>query len=142
MTATLAVIKYVRARMKALKYTEWAGGFNFENIPRTQLDKTFHVLLGEPRSEGTMHQGQMVRVPFSVRVFVSEARNVQGQYDAAITKGDIVRSDLISAMNRQGNDDVKNVSFNSMRLEPIGNSNDMAPALKIDFEALVIFSKL
>lgn len=134
------VLTYARARLSALGYTEWEDAFNFENLPKGRIDRAFHVQLGAPTGGNVGQDNQEIEVPFTVRVFVSPAKNTKSNYSTAVSKTDTIIADLLKSTNRLGQAGLKNISFNTATLEPIADSNDNGVIVELTFTALVVIS--
>lgn len=143
MSGLVAVKQYARDRMKALKFNEWIDGFNFEDVPSTLLDKSYHVEYGNPASKKISVDNQELTCPLTVRLWFSSQRNVKVGIDEAIKKADPVIAEFIAAKNRlTQTNGVKNCLFRDKSVDPLSDSNDNGVIVKIDFQCLVILSLL
>lgn len=130
---------YARARLNALGYKEWRDGFNFENIPRTLLDKSYCVELGVAVGLKDTQDSLDIDAPFTVRIFMKPRRESKGLIDEAIERADEIIFDLMAAVNRvTGTGGLKNIRFDTMTIEPLKDSNDNGVIAKITFAAHVI----
>lgn len=131
---------YARTRMLSLGYTEWTDGFNFANIPATQLNSRFHVELGRSTGIKNNQQCQDIETEFTVRLFKTATSDPKRLIDSAAVIADTVIADLISASNRLTQTEIKTVRFNSMAIEPLDPSNDNGLTIRMIFTALVIIA--
>lgn len=131
---------YARARMQALGYTEWTDGFNFQNIPRTLLDKAFHVALGPISGVSNNQDHQIVNVGFTVRLFASQTRTPKDLIDASVIRADAAILEMIKPTNRLVQASIKNVTFNSLDIEELDDSNDNGIIVRMELIASVFIS--
>jgi len=131
---------YVRARMRELGYTEWTDGFNFENIPRTRLDTTFHIALGASAGVSNNQDHQIINSPFTVRIFGAQTRTPKDLIDAAVVRADAVIAKMINPRKRLVEISIKNVVFNLMEVEQLDESNDNGVIVRVEFTASVFLS--
>ena len=130
---------YFRARLNALAYVEWKDGFNFQNIPSTLLNRSYHIETISGSGVSLNQQDQVINQEVSVRVFFKGYRNPQDAIDSAMSSYQEILVSCLAPSNRltQG---FKNVLFSSMQLEPLADSNDNAVILSLTFTVLVIIS--
>lgn len=140
---SLAGVKpYAVTRMRALGYTEWPG-FDFSEIPKTALNRSFHVEAGDAQAVGDHdQQSQDVEMAFTVRIFRAPSGKPGTLIDEAIAIGDTVISAFLKASNRTTQTQIKNVSFDSMAVKPLNDENDNGVVAEIAFRALVIISTI
>lgn len=137
-TGITAIRPYFRARLNALGFREWKDGFNFENIPSTILDKSFHI---EVPSGARLNAFDMTSNDITqdvvVRVFFKGFRNPADAIDTAMLRYEQILESVLASENRIGVD-IKNVYFSSMQILPLSDSNDNAVILEISFSCLII----
>lgn len=131
---------YARLRMAALGYREHYDGFNFKNIPATQMDRLFHVELGESIGISNNQDSQDIETEFTIRIFRAAGSNPKTLIDNAVVLADTVIADLLKASNRLTQTEIKTVRFNLMAIEPNDLTNDNAIIVRMSFTALVIIS--
>jgi hypothetical protein len=135
------VLTYCRARLATLGRVEHVDNFNFDNIPRPRLDKSFHLELGVAGGDGNNQDNQVSRVPVTIRLPYSPARAVKDIRDAAVVYADTVIASFISPANRlTQTNSIKNVLYNTSALEPLAESNDNGLIVNLNFTMLVITS--
>ncbi len=134
------VFPYARARLKILGFKEWEGGFAFENIPNQRLDSVFHLTLGRAVTQGNNQDNQKIRVPFIVRLFKAPSADTRKLIDQGIQIADDVISDFLAAENRTTQDEIKDIEFDSMSVDPLSSSDDSGVIIELNFRAYVIMS--
>lgn len=132
-----SVKDYARTRLGVLGYTEWSDGFNYKDIPKTKLDSVYHLELGESTGISNNQDHQVIESPVTVRLFKSPSRQPKTLIDQGISVADTVIADFIRASNRTTQSGIKNVTFVSMAIEPLEDSNDNGVTIKIAFKVLV-----
>ena len=135
-----AILAYARARMISLGFIEWEDAFNFDNIPNTLLDTSFHLSLGTLTRKNEHMDNVHIDAPFVVRLFSRSFVDTKQGRDAAISSADIVIDEFIKADNRLNSDDIKTIFFDSMNIGPLTKANDNSLIVQLDFTALVIKS--
>lgn len=130
---------YARTMMANLGVrTEWTDGFNFENIPSTKLDKTFHVELIDAREISNNQDNLVVEQPFFLRVFRSATGNPKTAIDLCLKEAKQIVDEFLKPQNRLTQPAIKNVMLDSVLVEKLNASNDNGLIGKIAFTALVI----
>jgi hypothetical protein len=137
-TGITAIRPYFRARLNALGFREWKDGFNFENIPSTILDKSYHVEIprGSRLNAFDMSSNDITQ-DVVVRVFFKGFRNPSEAIDLALLKYEQILQSVLASENRIGVD-IKNIYFDSCQILPLSDSNDNAVILEITFSCLII----
>ena len=138
----IEVKPHFRTRLKALGFgTELQRSFDLENVPRNQIDKAWHVLIGPVAGLGQNHTDQQMSVDTLVTVFLKGFRDEDNATIEAYEKGELIVADLCSAKSpnsRVAIPCLKNIEFISMVAEPFDDSNDNIVRLLINFEVLLI----
>lgn len=135
-----SVLAYPRARMKALGFVEHDDAENFENIPRTLLDRAFHLEMETFARDGENQDNMEMAVPFTLKFFKGITRDTLAARDAAIVSSDTIIDAFILASNRLTSSGIKTVVFDSGRIEELATDNDNAFMITLEFRALVIKS--
>lgn len=131
-----SVRPYVRSRLEGLGYTEWADGFNYDNIPETILDRSFHVFI-ESISGGSINQADQETVAAIIlRVFFRGYRDASEAIDQSISGLETIVKDVCKASNRTSV--LTNVVFDGADFEPLTVNNDSSVLLTIRLGARVI----
>jgi hypothetical protein len=134
---------WIRTRMRALGYQDEWKGFDFENIPKTALNRTYHIETGDAVGDGEAdQQTQDVEFAFIVRIFRAPNKNPGGLIDDGVSSGQAVIQDLIKVANRTTQSGFKNVSFDYLSSKPLNDENDNGVITEIGFKAMVILSTL
>lgn len=136
-----AALGYARSRLVVLGYTEWDDGFNSENIPRTLLDRSFHLTLGDCSNRKNSHDNLEIDCPVSVELYRAQNRKPKDLIDTGVGIADTVMADILNAANRltYGNG-LMNVTFQTMRVIKSSDSNDNSLRVQIDLIMTVIIS--
>ena len=134
------ILPYVRARMSALNFDEHPDAFNSENIPRTDFDTIYHVEIGDATSVNEAHDNVEINVPVIVRLFKRHFRNTNETRDEVMAIADSVVDEFVRANVRLTDSSIKTISFDSMSIEQLDESNDNASILTLQFQALIIKS--
>lgn len=132
------VLPYFRARLNGLGHKEWADSLNFNNIPETIVDRSYHLDFN-PTVQNTQNQNQLdMAQDMTVRLFVKAYRNTSAGRDRLISLAQEAICDIISPLNGDIGPDVKHVEFNSMNIIPIDGSNDNTMYAEMNFSARLI----
>lgn len=133
-----AVRAYARGRMSECGYSEWADGFNFENVPRTLQNRVYILELGQATTQTQHQDNTTVTVPLRVRVLLAGFRDPKTRIDQAIALTDPIIAEFTDPINRltQGavnNEKILNVTFQARDVEPYGDTNDNLMHLNVSF---------
>lgn len=127
---------FFRDRMKALGFKEHEDGFNFENIPSTTLDNSFHIESGEigggPASQRVHTFTYLINLRFFRRGFRKPGEAID-KSDATIQT---ILSDILSPANRLGSD-IKDIVPGSISREPLSATNDNAIIILIPLSVVL-----
>jgi hypothetical protein len=127
---------YFKDRLTGLGYTEWEDGFNFENIPETILDRSFHVFLGSINGGPINHTHQDTESEVILRVFFRGYRSEVLAIDESIEGVEEIIRDVCKVANRTAT--LLNVVFNSVEFNPLNAENDNSVFVEMSFAARVI----
>lgn len=137
MSGITQVRPYFRSVCTGLGLREWRDGFNFENIPRTLLDRSFHIETNSGSRRGAYsQQSQEIEQDCSVRVFLKGFRNPADAIDRAMALYEEILESALSE-DRLGCD-IKNVFLNTMQILPLDPTNDNSVILEVTFTCLII----
>jgi len=134
------VRSYFRTRMDGLGYNEWTDGFEFEEIPETVLDRTYHITTGALSLNTASHTVNDINYPVELRLYLKGFANPASAIDDSILEGQRIICDVTKVTNANGID-VKDVTFVSMEPTPKGVSNDNIVLLVMSFDARVILDR-
>jgi len=139
---SLNLIKpYFRARMNAIGFSnEWHEAFTTENIPRTRIDKAFHILLGNGSGIRQNQDDQEITIPVGMQLFFLSGRDEEQGRIAAMTEAERIIKEVCAPKNRvtQASDGIKDVRLNSFEAVALDISNDNITLLNIEFEVFYI----
>jgi len=126
------VRSFYRTQLETLGFDEWTDGFNFENIPSTILDKSFHIDV-EPSTGGVINQhAQNVDMPVIIRVFRKGFRDPSNGIDLALLDVETIICAILAPSVRLSSD-IKNVVLEGFSVNPLADSNDNAIMVEINF---------
>lgn len=128
---------YFVDRAKACELIEHKDGFNQDNIPK--IDKAFHVLLGEFVSRRTEARVQEMNCPVTVTFWLKSGKNVSETIDKAVQKGESLVKETLKTDTRLGTL-IKNVVFDSMKVDASTASNDNIVKTTISFTAVIVLA--
>ena len=131
---------YFRTRLDGLGYEEWDDGFDFQNIPESIIDGSYHLTTGEITRINTDHQVTYLSYPVFVRLYFDGFRNPKEAIDEAVEQGETIISDIISIANSNAQG-IKDVQFDSMEPAPKGITNDNIILLDMAFSARVVIDR-
>lgn len=137
MSGITEIRSYFRSNMIALNYREHKDAFNFENIPSTLLNNSFHIENPSGGRRGEyLNEGQELEIDCVLRVFFKGYRSPADAVDNALTALDTILTRVLNSERRIGSN-LKNIYFNDYRLEPLNQTNDNAAILQITLKCLV-----
>lgn len=129
---------YFRGRLNALRYKEWADGFDFQNIPSTLLDKSYHIDANEGLVDELGNLDFGLTVTARIRVFTKGYRNISEGIDLTLERvEEIVRSVMDPVFRLNGDCGLKTCDFSGFRIEPISLDNNNITVATLDFRCLV-----
>lgn len=134
-----AIRPYFRARMNALNYNEWRDGFNFNNIPSTVLNLSYHIETISGNGVSFNQLDQVINQDVTIRVFFKGYRKPQDAIDSAMNAYSDILDACLDPANRL-NQSFKNILFTSMQMDPLADTNDNAVILSLTFTVLVILA--
>jgi hypothetical protein len=129
------VLPYFRTRMNTLGYKEWTDALDFENIPDTIIDGTYHLDFGSTiknqNNQIDVDLGQTV----TVRLFCKGYRDTSATRDKLIANAQDAFCDIIDPRNATIGPAVKDVEFTSMNIIALDDSNTNTMYAEMLFEA-------
>lgn len=131
--ALSAVRPYFRSVLGGLGFSEWDDAFNFDNIPDTIIDKSYHI--GPVSSSNvTMQQRKLsYTASINIKVFFKGFRSPKDALDEAMIQGDNILAASLKPSTRNAGATLKNVNFDSLEAVPMDISNDNVVRLEIGF---------
>jgi hypothetical protein len=133
MSMTL-VKAYFAARCRAVGLSEHTDGFNEENIAASNIDNSFHILLGSFSGRKLNQSDQEIDCPVIVSFWVKGFADPAEGIDRAVQLGETLLKETLKNSNRLGQC-LKNVTFSSMSVEPLSTDNDNAIKVSMSFTA-------
>jgi len=129
------VIPYVRDKMTLLGFEEWEDEFNIDNIPRSQLDKTYHLEIGLIDGSEASHTCFDFDFPLIMTVH-SCLTGPQGSSKAAeemLELTDRILCSVLALEDRYSQEGFLKITPTSVDFEPLSSSNDNVIRVKIQF---------
>ena len=126
---------YFRDRLEFLGFEEWRDGFNFENIPSTLLDKSFHIESGDVAPTASNHQVHEFSSPIIIRVFLKGFLDPVEAIDSAFDSADDIMAEVLLPANRLGVN-IKDVVPTNISVKPLSDQNDNSVLLELSFEGV------
>lgn len=130
-------LRYFRDRMTGLGRVEWKDP-DFGTIPKTKLGRSFHLVHGQIRGVSNNQDYQSIDVDVVLRIPFAPDRRPTDLADEAAEFSDTVLADILSAKNRCVQTGIKNVTFNTMTLEKLADSNDNGVVIELSLTVLVL----
>lgn len=130
---------YLRARANSIGLKEWADGFNFDNIPSTLLNKSYHISPNEGTTIKNNQNDQEINYSQSIRIFVKGYRDNATAIDNAHLIVDNLIKECVNPKNRltQSNG-IKNVFFENFSFTTNDSSNDSIVMATVTFRMLFV----
>lgn len=129
-----SIRSYFKTRCEDLGRVEHKDAFNFSNIGSSVLPKAFHIELDTFNGSPTNQSVLETTADVNVRLFFQGYREPIDGVNAAVEEGERLVKLCLRASNRVTGK-IKNVSFNSMRIEALDGSNDNALISTLSFTA-------
>lgn len=133
------VRSYFRTRMNALSFKEWPDGFNFENIPKNIINKTFHIQSDTITPDATNMTTYDFSSPVILRLFIKGFRDPAQAIDDAIGFYEEILCEVLDPANRLGTL-IQNISPGPTSILPLSDNNDNAVILEMEFTARVFLN--
>lgn len=129
---------YFRNKLNELGYKEWQDGFNFENIPLTLLNKSYHIETN--RGTGTrLNQYDLEHEQtLTLRFFLKGYRNPAQAVDEAHVEIEKILKKILLCLDRVTQPRIKNISYNNYLIEKFDDSNDNSLIVTLEFTILNI----
>lgn len=138
---SLALVRpYFRTRLDGLGYKEWTDGFDYQNVPETILDRSYHLTVGAMSLNTSSHTVNDINYPILLRVYLKGFRDPASAIDDAVEQGEAIICDVTDANNAHGQG-IKDVQFVSFEPVPKDVTNDNIVLLELSFVARVILDR-
>lgn len=135
-----AVRPYIRARANACKLKEWKDGFNWQNIPRTIVDGSYHMEMGVASGLKQNQTDLEVWYPVTVRIFTKGLKVPAEGIDKSEALATAFVEEALRAKVRLTQPAIKNVVFDTLNVEPFDESNDNLVVATVILRVLVIMN--
>jgi hypothetical protein len=136
----LAAQDYCQQRLATFKRIEWRDP-RWDNIPKPKLNTSYHLVQENALGISNNHDNQVMQVQFTVRLPFAPTRKPLDIADAATDFADTVIADFINPRNRlTQTNGLKNVTFNTMLIEPLADSNDNGVWVLLKFTMMIVTS--
>lgn len=130
---------YLRARAVAVGLREWSDGFNFDNIPSSVINKSFHLSSNLGVGIKNNQIDQEINVEHTIVFFVSGFKNPASAVDSALEIVEDLIKESITPKNRlTQTSGVKNVVFENFNLEASSASNDNLVKASVTFRTFCV----
>ncbi len=126
------VRSYYRSKLDSLNYSEWTDGFNFENIPQSILDRSYHLEIGVITSGASSQTVFTFSYPITVRIFLKGFVDPSGAIDDAILQSETVLASVLDAQARYS-ENIKSIDPLSISILQLADSNDNDLILEMEF---------
>ena len=127
-----SVRPYFRTRMNSLGHKEWTDGFNFENIPESIQNRTYHI---DANSSSGNSQNQTVldaSMNVTIRLYILGYRDPADGIDQAMSFAQAAICDIVNPTNANGTD-IKDVQYSSKTIRPRSEDNDNTIVVEMNF---------
>jgi hypothetical protein len=135
------VVPYFQGVMNSLGHKEWRDALADDNIPRTLIDRSYHLQLGEA---STIKQNQdliEIMQPVVVKLYVKGYRSTwEGRDKALQFEEAIIRTALSEARRHQAYVGIRNVLFLSGSVAELSTDNDNTMRVTINFNCYLIMA--
>lgn len=131
-----AVIPYFRTHMNALGFREWRDSFNFDNIPKNIINKSYHIEISSVSGIVLNQHVQEAVASITVRLFLKGYKDTTTRRETGISYCEDILKRMCDPDNRTTGT-VKNVKFDSMTVLPIDPTNDNIMMFEVNFTGLI-----
>lgn len=116
----------VKDEMISLGFSWWSDSFNFENVPSTLIDKSFHIDLdGEVRQEEKDPRGSVFALPYKISFVIKGFRDVDQGHSLALDSGEKIIKHFLSSQNELKEKGIININLDQgLVLSAKNPSND------------------
>jgi len=122
---------------------EWTDAFNIENIPRTLLDNTYHILLGDTTSssQNDLHIEDSMEV--NITIFQRAYNSPVESRDTVLDRAQCIKMDLLNPRNVEAfNMDIDAIEAVSVITEEIDLTNDNIVKATITITARLFYGTI
>lgn len=120
----IAIRQYFVARAKAIGLIEWTDAFNYENIPANLMNGSFFIEAPNFQAvKPIQHRDQEISAQVEIKFFIKGYRTPKEAMDKSVEKAESLIREVLKPTNRMSGC-LKNVTLNSVNIEPFAASND------------------
>ena len=83
-----SVRDYFRTRLDGLGFTEWTDGFDFEYVPETIIDGSYHLTVGSLSLITSNHTVDDINYPIAIGLYLKGFRDPASAIDESISGTD------------------------------------------------------
>lgn len=138
---SLTIVRpFFRTVLDGQGYTEWTDGFNFENIPSTLLDLSYHIETVNCVGVRMNQLDQELELDVKISLFFKGYRDPAEAIDLSIQKVEDFIKEVLKPGFRVGQyaSGIKNIVFEGFALEPKDGTNDNLVKADVNFVVFVI----
>lgn len=132
------IYPYFRSRLNSLGFEEWKDGFNLNNIPKTIIDKSYHILTPDQSGGPSNQNHQDIENTVIISFFLKGFRNPTEAKERAMLDIERIVKDVCNIRNRTAT--LLNVVYNGSTMEAINADDDNQVLVQLDFSAFVVLS--
>ena len=130
---------YLRGRANSFGLKEWSGGFNFENIPSTLINRSYHIQSGTGSGVKLNQNDQEITFSQTVRIFIKGYKDVSTAIDSAIKITEDLIKEAVSPKNRlTQSDGIKNIVLENFQFDADSASNDTLIIASVTFRIFTV----
>jgi hypothetical protein len=128
----------IQSSMDGLGYVEWPDAFDFNNIPETIRDKSYHIEFGEIIGGSSNHQVHEFLFPIVLRVFLEGYRDISSARDDALVQVESIFGSILDPNNRLG-ECIKDIIPDSVLINSASESNKNDIIIQIGLSAKIFY---
>ncbi len=114
---------FLRERMDLLEFTEWANPFDSENVPDSQLDKTYQITSPSASGISLNQNDQIIEFENNIHIFRKGYQSPAEAVDSILADIEEILSDLLAPAQRLGGGHL-NIIFGGFTIEPLNDDNN------------------
>lgn len=120
------VKEILKEEMEGLGFLWWSDPFNFENVPATLIDKSFHLeISGEIEQAEKNLKGAVFALPYKVSYVVKGFRDVDQGHTEALNLGEQIIKHFLKGQLKLKNKGIVNINLSQgLVLSAKAASND------------------
>lgn len=129
---------YIKSRISSIGtgYKEHDDGFDRENIPRSLLNKSYHISIASAENVQSTGQINIDRVQATLQIFYKGYRSVRSSAETSYTKASTLRDKLTNPANFTSV--IKGCRVNSISVSPLSEDNNNSFIIDMEVEGLIV----